>query len=420
MKNLNYLILLFILSGCSKQTASPTTKNIEIEPIEIVRVMVIYGKDTDDHYPFPSKALRDSIYSRLSGLYLTMSYGKHKIVIKEATNNGDFFVSSYNQPYYRKNYHRKRHVHPFGMMNEDLLYKVKAKLGDAYFEGMDMIIVVSTDGGRGWYAQGVNATGFGMLGVDFTAGGKTFGKRQGQGGITVEIGSDIGTADTSDDFLLSVNDIFWTFAHEYGHWLKLGHRSPKLGIYSLMSNRLYGNSRHPEFGPAPLDIFHIMKLGWLDETDSIRVKIIKSEVGETVVTLNQVRSQVGFVLARVDVPNSKERYYFSYHKQDANRFDGAYMGQGLLIWKKNRRRIDLMCALTPDNDKNHLDKGEDMGGLPSDFLVVKRRSQLLSEGEMASSKILRDVRKSQFPIEVTAIEELDSKMTFKIKFIKNN
>ena len=302
MKTLQiYLTLLLILQGCSKQTASPTTKYTGIEPTEIVRAMVIYGKDTDDHYPFPSKALRDSIYSRISGFYTTMSYGKHKIVFKEVTNDGDFFVSSHNEPFYRKNYDRKQHVHPFGMMNEDLLHKVKAKFGDAYFEDVDMIIIAGTDGGRGWYAQRVNATGFGMLGVDFTAGGKTFGKRQ--GGITVEIGSDIGTADTSDDFLLSVNLIFWTFAHEYGHWLKLGHRSPKLGIYSLMSNRLYGNSRHPEFGPAPLDIFHIMKLGWLDETDSSRVKIIKSEVGETLVTLNQVRSQVGFVLARVDVPN---------------------------------------------------------------------------------------------------------------------
>lgn len=104
--------------------------------------MVIYACDVDDAYPFPTRALRKSIYKRVSGFYKTMSYGKHRISFKEATDDGGFFVSDHAAGYYKKNYDRQRHVRGFAMFNEEILEKVRARYGDKYFRDVDMIVVV--------------------------------------------------------------------------------------------------------------------------------------------------------------------------------------------------------------------------------------------------------------------------------------
>ena len=64
-----------------------------------VRVLIVYAQDSDDHYPLPSTAMRDSIYSRITNFYETMSYGAHQITFKEATHNGGYFVSKQSVPY---------------------------------------------------------------------------------------------------------------------------------------------------------------------------------------------------------------------------------------------------------------------------------------------------------------------------------
>lgn len=328
-----FLILIFALpiaSASSKGKYSPPAK---------VKALVVYACDSDDHYPFPSEELRKSIYSRMSDFFKTMSYGAHQLSFKEVHNNGAYFVSTHPAQYYRQRYDPKKHVHGFAMFNEEILNTVKAEKGDKFFRDVDMIIMAGTDGGPNWYTRGVNATGYGMLGVDFTAGSKTFGKGQGQGGITLEIGSSAGTPDPDDDVFFGKSTLFWSFAHEYSHWLRLGHRN-EMGLYSLMCDRSFDNAT-PKFGPPPLDIFSIMRLGWLDESDSDRVKIVTGEPGVTAFTLNQIRSTKGLVLARIDVPNFHERFYLSYHRQDANLFDGVYGGEGLLIWRKSGSSIRM-------------------------------------------------------------------------------
>ena len=334
--------------------------------VERVQALVIYACDSNDHYAFPSRGFRDSLYARITDYYETMSYGKHELSFKEATQGDAFFVSKHDAGYYNTHYDKRRHVRGFAMFNEEILRQVRATYGDALFDNVDLIIMVGTDGGPGWYAPGVNATGFGMLGVDFQAGAKTFGRSQRQGGFTLEIGSDFGTPSPDDDVYLTLQEIQWTIAHEYAHWLGLGHRGNNLGIYSLMSRRLDGNSRMPAFGPPPLDVFHLMDLGWLDRQDSSRVLKIRNS---SRVMLNQIRSKSGPVVARIDWGQPRAGVYVTYHRRESNLFDDSYLGEGLLVWYKKRSRVDLRCAnLDSATGRDHLDEGLERIGRADDFL----------------------------------------------------
>ena len=409
-----YLLISIIIQHLAIAFLTAAQEN---SPSSVVKALVVYAQDSNDHYPFPSKGIRDSIYTRLSGLYNTLSYGSYEILFKEATNNGSYFVSNHPASYYKEHYERKKHVCGFAMFNEEILNQVKAQKGDQYFSDVNMIIVAGTDGGRGWYTSGVNATGYGMLGINFSAGGKMFGMRQGQGGITVEIGSDIGTADPNDDRLSTLQEIYWNFAHEYGHWLKLGHRSCTLGIYSLMCKKLNSNSKMPDLGPQPLDIFHIMHLGWIDESDSSRVKIITREMGNSTLTLNQIRSPIGLVLARIDIPETSEKLFVSYHRQNSNTFDGVYMGEGLLIWHKRGSRIDLKCANASGPDAgDHLDEGKNLGGLATDFFNSNNIFQFTPRLKHANSVlgVSNDQRHPPTTITIKNIQQNGGQVTFKV------
>ncbi len=325
-----------------------------------VHALVVYACDADDHYRFPQQGMRDSLYSRISSFYKTMSYGKHILSFEEVHDNGRYFVSDHPADYYRNHYDRKRHVRGFGMFNEEILNKVKARHGDAVFQSVDIVIVVGTDAGPDWYVRRANATGFGMLGCDFAGGGKLFKRGQRQGGLTFEMGSDVGTSNPDDDILLKLADIHWTMAHEYGHWLGLGHRSNNLGIYSLMTLRRQAVKGTPQFGPAPLDPFHIMTLGWLNEDDSSRVLAFSVDSMDKQVVLKQLRSLTGHVLARVDLPNQREHIYFSFHRHNDNAFDNVYLDQGLLIWQKKGVRLKLLRRLdeTADHQLIHTRQGK--------------------------------------------------------------
>lgn len=400
-----FLILIFALS------LPPASSQVKYSPPAKVKALVIYACDSDDHYPFPSRKLRESIYSRMSDFFETMSYGSHQLSFKEVHNHGAYFVSEYPAQYYHQHYDPKKHARGFAMFNEEILNKVKAQKGDKFFRGVDMIIMVGTDGGPNWYTRRVNATGYGMLGVDFTAGGRTFGRSQGQGGITLEIGSSAGTPDPDDDVFFTTSAIYWSFAHEYSHWLRLGHRCFEVGIYSLMCDHSFENLRMPKFGPPPLDIFSIMRLGWLDESDSNRVHIVTGDKAVTTVELNQIRSTKGLVLARIDIPNLRERFYASYHRQDANRFDGAYMGEGLLIWRKTGNSIRMELPEPPEaQEKGKLDSG----GRSTDFW----RSGDEARFRIRASRRLRappESTSTSMEITIIDIREDGNRVSFKVK-----
>ncbi len=375
---------------------------------EQITALVVYACDNDDHYALPSRAYRKSLYARISDYFDVMSYGKHALTFKEATNGDDFFRSEQTAGFYKENYDKQRHVRGFGMFNEEILEKVVAEYGENFFADVDIIILVGTDGGPGWYAQGVNATGFGMLGVDFSVGKKTFGRNQRQGGFTVEIGSDFGTPAPQDDVHLTPQEVQWTIAHEYGHWLGLGHRGRNLGIYSLMGPQLYGNERLPEFGPPPLDIFHLMELGWLPAQDSTRVVTVGAG-GR--VTIKQVRARQGIVLARVEL-GTHESIFISYHKQSANRFDGSYPGEGLLVWHRRGRRVDIRCGnLDLETGRDHLDRGLESAGLPDDFI----RTGSTSFSIFPESAAQKNLRRSVDNVEIADVVRYADEASFNIR-----
>ncbi len=388
------------------------------KPASHVNALFIYAQDADDHYPMPSDSLRQIVYSRFSDFYKTMSYGKHLISVREVTNHGGFYRSKFSVPYYKKHYDRSRHVRGFGMFNEEILKQVVKDKGEKIFRNVDVIIVIGTDGGPDWYIPRVNATGFGMLGVDFSAGHKTFGRRQRQGGITVEIGSDAGTAAPEDDILYSLQEILWTLAHEYGHWLGLGHRREREGVYALMAPKLYDNARMPQFGPPPLDIFHIIQLGWLDEKNPERVVVIKKKSLAQTITLKEIRSKTGPVLARIDITGSKEKFYVTYHRQNSNLFDGAYMGEGVLIWHRRGGRIDVECAVASGRSgRDHLDDGIDLGGRATDFFNEKTQKNFTPLTIPNSNIGIRvHSRHRRTGISIENIHESASSVSFSVHF----
>lgn len=183
------------------------------------------------------------------------------------------------------------------------------------------------------------------------------------GGATVEIGS------SAIDSLYSKQTIHWTLAHELGHVLGLPHWGVKLGAYGLMTPLLFETKNMPGFGPVPLNLLSLLRLGWIDERDKTRVKMVTRAMKEVVVTLNQIRSRTGPIVAKIDLPEANEAFYLAYHRQTANRFDGAYAGEGLLIQHHHApNQMDIESTGTSGaNGRDHLDDGVSRGGLEIDF-----------------------------------------------------
>ena len=330
-------VVVMMLQSCLLANASVSSDSLT--------VLVVYGCDANDHYPFPGKAWRDSLYLRVASFYKTMSYGQHRLRFKEAHNGEDYFRTSHTASYYKHKYDKRKYIGPFARFNEIVLNKALTAYGESYFSDVDLIFVAGSDGGPNWYIKGVNATGYGMLGCNFEAGEKVFKRGQGQGGLTFEIGSDLGTADAHDDRLISLADIHWTIAHEYGHAMKLMHQDKSFGLYSLMSRQRFPGENMPDFGPQPLDPFHIMQLGWLDNNDSSRVASLSKVDLPKEIKLYQFRRPEGRVTLRLDDMKRREQIYFTFHSTVNNIFDAVYPKSGLLIWQKRGLRVELLKKL---------------------------------------------------------------------------
>ncbi len=381
--------------------------------VKTVSVLAVYACDSNDHYPFPSDSMRQSLYERLSGFYKIMSYGQHIIRVREAINDDGFFVSKHPASYYKKRYDKARHDHGFAMFNEEILEQVRRKFGNKVFAETDIIIMFGTDGGRDWYINRVNATGYGALGVTFGAAQKTFHRRPGSGGFTVELGSDYGTPEPEDDQFLSLQQIHWTLAHEYGHWLGLRHRPKRLGIYSLLTPELYGNARMPDYGPPPLDIFEIIKLGWLNENDGIRVKILNKPFAKRLVGLMEIRNTKGLVLLKIDMPGAKEKIYVSYHNQ-SNLYDGVYPGRGLLIWRKGRVPFLIRAGSTQSNKKSVKIARQDLTGKSTDFWGSVETDVFSYDLTPARRGRQTPIRPEPYHIEIDNIQLSTEKVLFRL------
>ncbi len=345
-----------------------------------VKALVVYSQDADDDYPFPSDKLRERMYLRLSQYFDVMSYGKHELVFEEITDGGDYFKAQYTSDVYKSKFANEDFADgdfdgPYAIYNKEILEQVVQKQGEVVFENIDLLIMVATDGGPGWYVQSINGQGFARLGFEWRVADKQFTSEY--GGITLEIGSDF-SSQLYDEVML-----YWLFAHEYTHYLGYRrHRQKNLGIYSLMTTELWTNEtmRGLACGPNPLDPFLLMRFGWLDRHDTTRVLPVRVNNGSVRITLNQIRSHTGPVLARIPLPGTEnpalshegnvENFYVAFHRRDANPFDACYVASGLLVWHAvNESILDIEAGQSQSGKTNHdhLDEGEHLGGLPEDF-----------------------------------------------------
>jgi len=320
---------------------------------------MIWAKTCDDASPLPGWA--NTIPATFTDFYKVMSYNQHTITTKVATSNGEFYVSDpgHTVDYYKNLYSRSGQIYigPWGIFVKEILAKVENDHGAAYFDDVNLIIMIITDGGRGWYQSFGNFSGMALLGTDYTTGnGKFFGRDR--GGITIE-------------FIEGESSVRWTVCHEYGHFLGLSHRPKNYGTYSFMNYAKYNEAGETV---TPLAIQDIFALGWLDFNDPTRVVNITATAK---VTLKPARSTTGVVAAIINMPGASEIFVISNHQQSANPYDGTYPASGLLIWHMNDYSVDLKCAIALDQNVygrnfDHLDlpvtnPGYHGEGLASDF-----------------------------------------------------
>jgi len=385
-----WAVIFFIFGGCVENFEQPLSASLSkgSSPQRVAvrhsnggeqttNILVIYAQDARDTYPFPSFDLRERLFSRLRNYYATMSYGLHQIKVTELSDNGGYFRSKLTAKEYKRKYNDDNSASadydgPFALFNHEILQEVVRLHGEDLFSEVNVILIFTTDGGSGWYLPQVNAMGFARLGFEFEAGGKSFPANY--GGISMEIGSSSGSK------LYLESTLYWLLAHEYAHWLGYRtHRPKKIGAYSLMTLTQTARLDYPgeRQGPSPLDPFLIMQFGWLDAENSDRVVNIALDNEPQQVTLNQIRSKTGIVLAEIPVPgtgvkNSQriEHFYVAYHRKDANPFDDSYAASGLLIWHQSLTgQLDIECGETLPDDptRDHLDIGQNLEGLPTDL-----------------------------------------------------
>ena len=147
------------------------------------------------------------------------------------------------------------------------------------------------------------------------------------------------------------------------------------------------------------------------------MKIVSDTTGTTDVALKQIRSKTGPVLARVDIPDSREQFYLSYHRRDANLYDGVYMGEGLLIWHRRGNIIDLECAVALNRSgRDHLDEGVAPGGLPTDFFNANRSEFTPTSVPNSDRGLTRHDSRAKTGIAITDIHEHEDRMIFRVSF----
>ncbi len=332
------------------------------------KVLFVWAKTVDDASSFPSWT--NTLSTTLTDFYAVMSYNQHTITTKVATKNGGFFVSDpgHNVDYYKSVFQSGQgYLGPYGIFVEEILQKVEAEYGAIYFDDVDIIMMMITDGGSGWYLAGNpnDYTGVGYLGVQYTTGnGKTFGYFDG----------------VNSEFATGENTTEWIVCHEYGHFLGLEDLPTTIGTYSLMQNNKVNDSNE---GVTPLSVKEVMDLGWLDINNAARVQTVTTS---TTVTLKPLRSTSSIVAARVLVENDPYHYFLvANHQRATNIYDGTYPADGLLIWHIYGIDYDIECAVGIDPivngfNKDHLDlpksdpnyHGE---GLASDFFTPSGQNQ---------------------------------------------
>jgi hypothetical protein len=276
------------------------------------KAMIVWAKTYDDGSSFPNWA--SSIPLTFTDFFKVMSYNQHTATAKVATNNGGFYVSDqgHTVDYYKNLFPSTQgYDGPWGIFVEEILGKVESDYGADYFDDVDLIMMIITDGGIGWYLPSGNHTGIASLGVVYTTeSGKNFDYSDG----------------TTMEFSSGESGTIWNVCHEYGHFLGLGHRPATYGTYSLMYD-----VRRNENGETvtPLAIQDIVDLDWLDLNNTARVKTFTVNGS---VTLKPIRSTTGIVAAKVNIPTTSQYFLISNHQRSTNVYDGTYPASGLLIW----------------------------------------------------------------------------------------
>lgn len=305
-------------------------------------VLFVWAKTVDDPSTFPSWA--NTLPSTFVNFYQVMSYNQHSITTKVATKNGEFFVADagHDVIYYKNLYQQSPAGYdgPYGIFVEEMLVKVEAEYGAAYFDDVDAIMMMITDGGTGWYYPTGNYGGVGNLGVNYTTGnGKTFFSQS--GGVNNEFAHGEKTSE-------------WIICHEYGHFLGLLDLPKNFGTYSLMQNNKVNEA---DEGVTPLSVKDVMDLGWLDVNDGTRVQTVTANAS---VTLQPLRSSSGIVAAKVfPDPNSPSQYFLiAYHQRSTNPYDGTYPDDGLLVWQiSGISYTDIECGVGLDPITYGFNKG---------------------------------------------------------------
>ncbi len=439
---LRFFLALSLLIACNtnpvefghlnRENTDVFTDSSIVSEVTDVHALIVYAQDSDDDYPLPDKNSRIKLYERISEYFRVMSYRKHQLHFQEVLKEGDYFRTENAQGFYKDTFQRKSTEEicdgPFALFNKEILNKVKEEKGSELFDGIDLLIMVTTDGGPGWYMPSVNAQGYARLGFNFEVNERTFGAQY--GGITVEIGSDF-----LHDLYKEV-ELYWIFAHEYSHWLGFRrHRSDNTGVYSLMTKQLFASQNTVEngLGPNPLDPFLLRQFGWLDFEDSTRVKKLFPDEKEAVVRLNPIRSTEGLVLVQISLPGTtptgstaySECFYVAYHKKGLNQFDDIYAGEGLLIWHSvldNYFDVECRQGLSGQPNRDHFDVRENMSGLETDFFIPQN-DDVFTTTSNPNTNIwgLANSEMANLPtgISITALREVDGMMEFRVVFGDN-
>jgi len=385
---------------CAQDYLAPLFKSANSPAEEHVTALVIWAKTFDDQTEIPEWA--PELSSTFSDFYDVMSYGNHKITTRVLPADHGFYRSApgHTVDYYREAYkeNTRRYVGPWGVFVEEILTSVEREQGADYFDDVDVLIMMVTDGSTGWYLSSGNYSGIAYLGVDYvTANGKKFSRYS--GGIT-------------NEYNLGRKSTEWNICHEYGHHLGLRHRASNYGTYALMYE-VIGNEL------KPMCIQNIVDLGWLDPEDTSRVRTIKRD--EMDFRLQPIRKREGSVAAKVLSPDGSY-FLINNHQRGDNPYDAAYEGGGLLIWHMTPPLADLECAAGLDTARfgknmDHLDLsfpdrdycGE---GLATDFWNAELNSGFTPWSNPSSD----DNSGNHTGVAITGIRAEEEEMIFNVRY----